>query len=273
MTFEMQDTTGGSIDSLSRGLKAYASYVDNYGGYPELVRKRGGPGVTCLSITIFGNRARCADFESGALSAGQAGGLLDHVLEPNPVLYTFASNAQNVVANAGNRKYQLWVAHTGQGPHICGPAGHKYTSNPGCQYPAADATQWVFSPGGVNIDVSVCADDFLHTGPPPPPPDPHGYLRFTNDNYDSPFGKIRERDVVEHYDGARKHPVIYKHLLDHDLRPKLHWLCDRIFALAHSQPDCVGQGQQQVCTPSWDKFDRGWRYQQLRHRADGARLA
>lgn len=165
------DTIAGDINLLPDGLDMYASYVDNFGGFGELAArfaKPGGPFL--LSITIFGNRAVCADMEPGAMNAGDFPHWYDNVaLKDNgpPWGYTSASNMQAVIDAAGGRPFIRWSAHYGFGPHICGPAT--------CGYPQADWTQWDdVGPQGQNFDRSIGS---VLPGPqPPPPPKPEEYM-------------------------------------------------------------------------------------------------
>ena len=154
--FTMADGIASDVSALPGNLPAYASYVDGYGGFAEIVARF--PGAAHLSISVNGNRARCGDFENGALQNYQAPWWLDNLADPDPILYTFASNMQGLIDAAGNRKFKRWSAHVGQGPHICGPST--------CGYPQADATQYYF---GGSYDLSLCNDNFLSIVPVPPP--------------------------------------------------------------------------------------------------------
>src|SRR5215471_766933 len=77
--FSGADTLLGDIHLLPAGLDCYGSYVDNFGGYPELVARFGKTKAFLVSITIFGNRARCADVEPGAMVASDLPHSLDSV--------------------------------------------------------------------------------------------------------------------------------------------------------------------------------------------------
>lgn len=122
----------------------------------------------------------------------------------------------------------------------------------------ADAKQYLS--GGVDRNVALAG--FFGNATPAPPADPHHYDWF----YTGPFpsklwGNLNERLVVEQYDGARKHPVKYAAYLLL-LRAKLRFLANRVAKEA-------GAGQP---NPTWGQFHRGWRFQELIHRAQGQQL-
>lgn len=148
------DTIGGDIGLLPDGLNMYASYVDNFGGYGELVARFGNAPWKpfLLSITIFGNHARCADVENGAMRPADLPHWYDNVAISDsvspPWVYTSASNMGAVAQAMGGRKHIRWSAHFGAGEHICGPGT--------CGFPQADWTQWDdHGAHGENIDRSV----------------------------------------------------------------------------------------------------------------------
>lgn len=146
------DTLKDDIGLLPAGLALYASYIDNFGGYTELVAKFGHTTAFLLSITIFGGQARCADVEPGAMIPSALPHWLDHTaLKPDgmlPWVYTSAGNWSAVDPQIGDRKVIRFSAHYGFGPHICGP----HT----CGYRQADWTQWDDKgPGGQNFDRSI----------------------------------------------------------------------------------------------------------------------
>jgi hypothetical protein len=166
--FTGADTVGGDIGLLPDGLDAYMSYVDNFGGYNELVARFGHTTAFLVSITIFGNRARCADVEPGAMSAASFGQWLgdgraigNDQFGP-PWGYASASNMAALINAAAGRPFIRWSAHFGFGPHICGPNT--------CGFPQAHWTQWDdHGAQGQNIDRSIGR---VLTQPAPPPPTP-----------------------------------------------------------------------------------------------------
>lgn len=130
------------MSNLQAGMDAYAGYVaGRWPTYAQMVATF--PGAKHLSISPFASvQADCLDIENGDATNDQAPGWLLSWRPGNtplPVLYTSASNIQNLVntlAAAGYRRssYLIWSAHYTNTPHICGPGT--------CGYPQADATQW-----------------------------------------------------------------------------------------------------------------------------------
>ncbi len=140
---KMADTTKGSLGVLPGDWDAYASYIDNFGGYSDLVAAKEATGAFLLSITIFGGRARCADVEPGGMRASDLPNWLDHVglTDGSPSwVYTSAGNMAACNQFIGNRHVIRWSAHYGHGWHICGPST--------CGYPQADvhSGQWRVAP-------------------------------------------------------------------------------------------------------------------------------
>ena len=160
------DTIRSDIGLLPSGLSMYGSYVDNYCGYDELVARFGNTGAFLLSITIFGNRARCGDVEPGAMRAADLPHWLDNVAIHDggldPWVYTSASSMASVNHYVGSRRVVRWSAHYGFGPHVCGPGT--------CGWPQADWTQWTNAgPLGQNYDRSLGLFVPQHVDPPLPP--------------------------------------------------------------------------------------------------------
>jgi hypothetical protein len=149
--FTGADAIAGDISLLPAGLDAYMSYVDNFGGWSELVARFGKSGAFLVSITIFGNRARCADVEPGAMHASDLPHWLDDVTVKDeflPWVYTSAGNMAACNAQIGARKVVRWSAHYRFGAHVCGPST--------CGFPQADWTQWDDRGAhGENIDRSI----------------------------------------------------------------------------------------------------------------------
>jgi len=191
-----------------------------------------------------------------------------------PAVYISISSAATLLqtlehAGIGREQIRLWTAHYTYAPHICGP---------GCGYGEinAQATQWTDRAHGRNLDQSLCLDSFL-PGPAPPgtaaakewrkpyPPDPHHYDWYPPQAFEINGRHLSERACVREYDRLRAHPFIHRPRL-HTLRDALSQLAGRVLTVAHEQPDPGG-------APSWDQYHRGWRFQQLIHRAEGRRLA
>jgi hypothetical protein len=160
------DTLGGDIYLLPPGLSMYASYVDGYGGYSELVARFSHTDAMLVSITIGGNSAHCADFEPGAMQISEFPHWYDHIANHEyglPWGYTSASNMQTLIDAAGGRPFIRWSGHYGWGPHICSPRT--------CGYPQSHWTQWdQHGAQGQNIDRSVGTWFYSPTPPPKPKP-------------------------------------------------------------------------------------------------------
>lgn len=87
-----------------------------------------------------------------------------------PILYADLSDMRHTLANlraAGIplNQVRLWTAHPTGRPHRCtGACGYDMPDDP------VDATQYAWSPDGLNVDISELAADFF--GPPAPPEPP-----------------------------------------------------------------------------------------------------
>lgn len=192
------DTIAGDINLLPPGLDVYMSYVDNFGGYKELVQRFGNTTghPFLVSITIFGNPARCADVEQGAMHVSDLPHWLDHVALGNdsfgpPWVYTSAGNMAAVKAAVGGRKVIYWSAHYGAGEHICGPST--------CGFPQADWTQLDdHGAHGENIDRSIGTFYPTHTPPPTPPEGTVSITSFVNENGHDEYGVHLDTGEVKH---------------------------------------------------------------------------
>jgi hypothetical protein len=75
---------------------------------------------------------------------------------------------------------------------------------------------------------------------------------------------LNERAIVEEYDRLRLHPLTRRAAL-RPLRGELSQLARRLVTVAREQREPNGK-------PSWDRWQRGWRFQQLIDRAAGRRV-
>lgn len=171
--FYGEDTIGQDIGLLNPGQSLYATYVppSTYAGWVALVAwaKTHAPTAFLLSITTSGARARCGDFEPGAMAtAGFAHWYDNEAIHDDlsvPWGYTSASNMQALIDAAAGRKFIRFSAHYGFGYHICGPGT--------CGYPQADWTQcFDIGPAGQNFDRSIG-----RILPQPAPTSPSGIAR------------------------------------------------------------------------------------------------
>jgi hypothetical protein len=175
-----------------------------------------------------------------------------------PCFYADASTMPSVIAallSAGIKRssYRTWVAHYTNVAHL---------------EPGADATQWTDVALGRNLDESLCTPLFF-ADPPKPVVNTVHYEWFAT----GPFlmGKLRldEQAIVRAYDvyRAQQTPTNHPHRLQLAiLRRQLAYLAKRVAHEAITQPRKNGK-------PSWNFDHRGWRYQQLIHRAQGQRFA
>lgn len=154
---------------------AYAAYVDggigdqpNYHSVSALF-----PGANVLSIALHADHdAEALDMEKGAATASQFPGWYLRQRGRGvvrPVGYAsadpMASLLLPVLAAAGipRAAVRLWSAHTGVGPHLCGPRSC------GAVPVDVDATQWTWNALGRPLDQSLLREDFFATVPGPVP--------------------------------------------------------------------------------------------------------
>lgn len=278
------DTLRDSLGTLPAGLDVYASYVDNFGGFPELLgmRDRLNPHGIYFSYTIFGNKANFADVESGAMHPTSVPSwLVDGRGTPLPGtrvpgVYTSSGVADDLFSAVGlgglphgelPKSFIYQSAHYGAGPHICGPGT--------CGFRQAHGTQWADAgPGGQNYDRALWLPGVLR--PVGPPPDPNHYDRF----YPGPFSwggfrRMNEREIVKRYDVLRAMQTPHRHPHRREaevLKRKCRALANRIWWEAHQglSPASFGKGN---VLPDWSFAHRGWRFKQLAHRSKGERVA
>jgi hypothetical protein len=135
-----------------------------------------------------------------------------------------------------------------------------YTYNPTIAVPWADFQQYTDRYAGRNIDGNMGKDEMFVHGPPVI--NSLHYDWFPTGPFSSKrWGNLNERLVVEEYDGARQHSQKYKNYIP-ILQSQLNWLASRVYNVAHNPLGKDGK-------PTWGEFYRGWRFQQLIHRAHG----
>jgi hypothetical protein len=120
-----------------------------------------------------------------------------------------------------------------------------------------DYGQWWGVPGGVSTDEA--------SGPT----DPHHYLRFPGQPLPWHGKVLHERWLVQEYDRYRAAPHVgaNEEMLDL-LRLDLAKARKRVWYVAHYDPK-TGQRHPK---PTWQKYYRGWRWQQLLKRSRGERV-
>jgi hypothetical protein len=184
-----EDTIGQDINLLTSGQAMYCSYVPPsiYAGWLGLVSWASvhAPHAFLLSITIAAARARCGDFQPGAILNSQfkswydSNAIKDDVSPPWG--YTNIANMAALIAEADGRNFIKFSAHYGFGWHICGPKT--------CGYPVQCHWTQCFDvgPNGQNFDRSV--GTFL---PILKPANASGIANFTGSiNCDTGKGTIR----------------------------------------------------------------------------------
>lgn len=116
----------------------------------------------------------CLDIEPGNSGPETAPGFIQREHSrgvKRPIIYAARADMQSVLgycdaAGISRSSWRRWVAHPDGIPHICTNARCGYETD------GTEATQYVWSPGGVNIDISLCADSFFAHSPTPPIPIP-----------------------------------------------------------------------------------------------------
>lgn len=255
MTIILFDST--DLSQIPANPQAVAAYVG--GSWPNYSRAVAlFPKALHLSVAVSATEdADCLDVENGDATPAdvaawikrqQARGLL------HPAIYASLSTMpaiRSAVATAGIEvaTVRLWVAEWTGTAHI--PDGGYL------------ACQWTDAALGRNLDQSECLPAFFDEPSPPVTNLPH-YDWFINGSFPYGSGHLNEMRVVERYDRARKHPIINKLYLGR-LRKQLVFLAGRVACEALHYRLANGK-------PSWGKFHRGYRYQQLIHRAQGQRF-
>lgn len=137
-----------------------------------------------------------------------------------------------------------------------------YTYVPQMAHPGFDVQQYTDRYASRNIDGNVALDSLFGLPASPEVVNPLHYDRFeTGPFHTKKWGALNEREVVQEYDGARQHPDKYKTYLP-QLEARIKWLADRVWGVAHNPLGKNGK-------PTWGEFHRGWRWQELIHRAHG----
>lgn len=144
------------------GAYAYAGYVDGkWANFSQLEKTF--PKAHLLSITVFGNKAQCADVENGDMTNADVYGWFLQMQADGvwrPCVYTSASNAYSMQATMkangfARDEYRLWTAHYTGTAHFCSPNTCGYGMD------QADATQFTDHALGKSLDESIIADDFF----------------------------------------------------------------------------------------------------------------
>jgi hypothetical protein len=179
-----------------------------------------------------------------------------------PGFYASASVMPDVVAAltaAGIKRdeYVLWVAH------------YTFVKPAPPFEQSGEAVQWTDTSLGRNLDESACVPGFWGAQPSPPVKNTVHYDWFDNTARRVYLKKRRERGQVETYDKLRAMQTPKRHPRKLQLwfvRKVLGYYANRVLKVAkYNEPLKNGK-------PSWAVDHRGWRYQQLIHRAQGQRF-
>ncbi len=244
---------------------AVAGYVGGWWPtYSPLVAKF--PLSHHLSIAVNASeQADCLDIENGDAVPAQAPGWVAAAIHrgvDRPVLYVNLSNISAVIdqmnrAGFNRSQYRLWVAH------YVYDQTKAFAEMVGSHY---DAEQFNDHYLARNLDASVVSSSFFAAQNPTVQHHnlPH-YERFQQGPFELDGGLVvSELATVQAYDRHRRHPLLQSHQLA-KFQDRCGELAGRIYSVALAQPREDGR-------PSWNLYWRGWRFQQLIHRAQGARL-
>lgn len=239
------------------GQKYSVYYADGRFANETDVRAKEGPGAKLYGITVrglTGPAINICDCESGDMSVAETEvWVAEQVRLGVPLIVVYASQDtwENVGLLAALAKYgsriKRWQAHYDGVAQV--PAGY-------------DAKQFA-DPGPVDHNVALPSffEPFVR-------PDADHYARFPTGPF--PYGKLKlnERAVVQEYDRLRRHPHLNSRKLA-PVRAELEFLAKRCAYLAHREFPNLPIGAALVKSSNW----KAWRFQQLVHRAQGARVA
>lgn len=258
MNVTMYDSV--DVNAVPSGAKAIAGYVGGFWPtYSGLVARF--PNALHLSIAVNASEdADILDVENGDATPSQVPVWVRRQLArglKRPGVYASLSawpEIDQVMRSVGMdpQSIKRWAAQWTGVAHI--PAGFL-------------ACQWTdHGPNGENIDISLADLAMFNTKPVPVKNMLH-YNWFPGRAF-LVLGKLlSERAIVRRYDKLRKTQTPDKHPHRAQLavlRRYLGYLAGRVYTVSHKQKV---NGK-----PSWGHYHRGWRYQQLIHRAHGQRF-
>lgn len=244
-------------DTIPADAPAVAGYVGGrWPDYSQLVAQF--PQARHKSVAVSATEdADILDVESGDASAPEAPGWFARQKARGlalPGFYADASTMPELTAaleGAAIQRsgYVLWIAWYNGSDAIV---------------PGYEAHQWTDTALGRNLDQSSCLPSFWAAAPSPTVLNKIDYSWFATGPFSSKWGDLDERAVVQAYDAARTSPRLHWLRLRR-LRAQLTFLADRVRTVAERQPLPNGR-------PSWSRYHRGWRFQQLVHRAQNQRF-
>lgn len=155
-----------TVSEIPKHAEAVAGYTD--GAYQTINSLRvGWPNAHILPINVFpyDTDGDCLDCEPGDASVEDAPGWYHRRKQhraraPIPKPYTSVSSIDALVdameaAGIDRKRYKLWSAHYGHGPHVCGPKTCGETQH------ECDGTQYDDRALGRNLDVSMLKPGFF----------------------------------------------------------------------------------------------------------------
>ena len=258
-TVSMYDTI--TLDTVPSNPQVLAGYTSGYWPtYQPLVNRY--PKAKVKSIAIAARyHAMCLDVEPGDATPDQV------------VAWFYADRKAGFSKPCIYSSYYYWrdqispllaKAHIPRSAYWAWDADYTYYAHIDYGF---DGTQWTDHYNNKNLDASTITYAFSELIAPKPQPKPAPKPKPVNHHYayfsTSTFEGINELDTVKAYDRARLHPKKNAKQLK-SLERKLSYLGGRVYYVSN-HPQVHGK-------PSWSKYHRGFRFQQLEARAHGKQI-
>lgn len=218
-----------------------------------------------LSIAVNASEsADCLDIENGDAVPAQAPGWVSAMMHKGvyrPVVYSSLSEMPAVLdalkrGGVARSEVRLWAAHYSYNIDVA--KSELAQGNDGVQWNDHALTR--------NLDQSLLVADFFRGHKAVVHRNPLNYERFQQAQFELYSGLVvNELQTVRDYDRMRKHPRLHARQLAR-VEYTLAELAGRIYTVAHREAASNGK-------PAWAVYWRGWRFQQLIHRAQGHRFA
>lgn len=258
-----------SVDAaaLPVGMDAYAGYVGGFWpDYSEIVQRFPKAYHKSVAVNALEN-ADILDCENGDAVPSECPAWIRRQIArgvKRPGVYANASEMPLVRAalNADKLKraqYVLWTADWDGNASLDADSEAKQYADPAVHHKG-------------NYDLSVYGSGFFATVVPVPAKNPPRYDWYPNLKFNIFGNGYVERTIVKRYDRLRAQQTPTKHPHRAELavlRKALDLLAKRVYRVSHKQ--LVKKGPKKG-KPSWGLYHRGWRFQQLIHRAQGQRV-
>jgi hypothetical protein len=266
MMVELLITQYDAVDltHIPANPQAVAGYVGGqWPDYSVLVERF--PNALHKSIAIAADEdADILDVERGDARIDEAVGWFKRQIangHQRPGFYADQSDMEELIgvlqkAGLKRSQYTLWVAKLSD-----------VAPNPPFVFGAdADQYSW-FTPSGDALDYSICRESFWTKTPSPAAKNRVNYSKFHQGEFDIHKEKLNEVNTVKNYDRLRsiEKPTAKEKTELAITKVRLLWLAERVDFVAHHPLNKKKK-------PTWKDFHRGWRYQQLMHRAQGQRF-